>query len=97
MVFKCGRRPCACRVLDPAILMMKSTKNRDCDQLTERLDRSKSWHIFVQRQVRSQSVVVVSVSFQDPTQVVLAQDHDVIQGLPTDRANQPLCIAILPG
>ncbi len=41
-------------------------------------------------------VVVGSIGFVDPAQVVLAQDHDVIQALPTDRADQPLRMPTLP-
>src|SRR4029453_4089635 len=42
-------------------------------------------------------VVVGSVGHEDPAQVALAQDHDVIQALPADRADQPFRMAILPG
>jgi hypothetical protein len=30
------------------------------------------------------------------TQALLSEDDDVVKALPTDRANQTLCIAILP-
>jgi hypothetical protein len=40
-------------------------------------------------------VIVGGVGLEDPAQVALAQDHDVIQALPTDRADQPLRMPIL--
>jgi hypothetical protein len=73
--------------------MMKPTEDRAGDELTEPLDWSMSWRIFAHRQVRSRSVVIGSIGFQDSAQMVLAQDHDVIQALPTDRADQPLGMA----
>lgn len=75
---------------------MKSTKNRLCGGLTELLDQSTGRRIFAQRQVRSESAVVVGVRFHDPTQVALAQDHDMVQAFPTDRADHSLRMAVLP-
>ena len=42
------------------------------------------------------TVVVRSINLEDLTEVGLAKDHDVIQTLSTDRAGQPLRMAILP-
>jgi hypothetical protein len=36
------------------------------------------------------------MDLEDLAQMVLAKDHDVIQALPTDRANQPLGVSVLP-
>src|SRR5580692_3612825 len=47
--------------------------------------------------MRSETVVIVSVGFQDPTQMRLATDDCVIEALATDRSDQPLGKAILPG
>src|SRR5688500_15056793 len=41
-------------------------------------------------------VVVASVGRKDPAQMGFTEDNDVIQALPTDRADQPLGIPILP-
>jgi class 3 adenylate cyclase len=40
--------------------------------------------------MRSESVVAGSIGFKDSAQVVFAQDHQVVQALPTDRTDQPL-------
>jgi hypothetical protein len=47
--------------------------------------------------MRSTFVIVGNIGFEDAAQVFLAEDHDVVQALRTDRANQPLRVAILPG
>src|SRR5450759_76263 len=46
--------------------------------------------------MRSNAVVIVRIVFQNPTQMFLAQDNDVVQTLAPDRSDQPLGKAILP-
>jgi hypothetical protein len=76
---------------------MKSTEDGPCNDLPASFDRENQRRILGQLQIRSTMVVVGSISFEDPPQVVFAQDHDVIQTLPTDRTDQPLPMLILPG
>jgi hypothetical protein len=40
--------------------------------------------------------VIVGITLQNPTQVRLAKDDDVIKALAPDRSDQPFCEAILP-
>src|ERR1700674_4361534 len=47
--------------------------------------------------MRSDAVVIVGVGFQDPTQMDLAQDNDVVHTFTPDRSDQPFGKAILPG
>jgi hypothetical protein len=47
--------------------------------------------------MRSDSVVVAGVRFQDATQMRLAQDNHMIDALSPDRANQPFSKAMLTG
>jgi hypothetical protein len=47
--------------------------------------------------MRSETVVIVGVGFQDPTQMRLATDDCVIETLATDRSDQPFGKAVLPG
>src|SRR6266849_4044310 len=47
--------------------------------------------------MRSDAIVIVGVGFQDPTQMHLAQDNDVVHTLAPDRSDQPFGKAILPG
>ena len=44
----------------------------------------------------SDAVVVVSVRFQNPAQMRLAQDNHMIDALAPDRSDQPFGKAILP-
>src|SRR5712671_694931 len=46
--------------------------------------------------MRSDAIVIVGVGFQDPTQMHLAHDNDVVQTLSPDRSDQPFGKAILP-
>src|SRR5580704_6103579 len=47
--------------------------------------------------MRSETVIIVGVGFQDPTQMRLAQDDDVVHTLTPDRSDQPFGKAVLPG
>src|SRR5271168_2832759 len=46
--------------------------------------------------MRSDAIIIAGVGFQDPTQMHLAQDNDVVQTLTPDRSDQPFGKAILP-
>src|SRR3979490_1921560 len=46
--------------------------------------------------MRSDAIVIVGVGFQDPTQMHLAQDNDVVHTFTPDRSDQPLDKPILP-
>jgi arginase family enzyme len=53
--------------------------------------------VFGQRSVGPEFVVVVGIRGQDPTQVRVAPDHDVVQALSPDRADESFDVSILPG
>ena len=42
-------------------------------------------------------VVVGGIGLEDPARMDFVQDHDVIQALPADRADQPFGMSVLPG
>src|SRR5260370_23749939 len=46
--------------------------------------------------MRSDAMVIFGVRFQDPTQMHLAQDNDVVHTFTPDRSDQPFGKAILP-
>src|SRR5664279_6549740 len=46
--------------------------------------------------MRSHAVIIVRIVFQNPTQMLLAQDNDVFQRLAPDRSDQPFGKAVLP-
>ena len=52
--------------------------------------------ILAQGKVWPVIVVITGVGLEDPAQVVLAQDDDVVQALPSDRSDQSLDMAVLP-
>src|ERR1700722_15344821 len=47
--------------------------------------------------MRSDGIIIVGVGFQDPAQMRLAQDNDVVHTFTPDRSDQPFGKAILPG
>jgi hypothetical protein len=47
--------------------------------------------------MRSEFVVVAGVARKDPAQMALAEDDDVIEAFPADRADQSLRMPVLPG
>jgi hypothetical protein len=66
-----------------------------CSDLAGPLDWTNQRRIFGQGEMWPNMVVVGRVGLEDPAQVALSQDHDVIQALPTDRADHlsvwPFC------
>src|SRR5262245_20800790 len=70
--------------------MMKSAEDRSSNDLTEPLDRATCRCILGQSKMRPNMVVVGSIGLEHSAQVVFTQDHDVIEALPTNRADQPL-------
>src|SRR6266853_2801541 len=88
---------CACRKLHPAVLMMKSAEDRSRCDLAVPMDRPTGRRILTQRQMRSEFVVISCVGRKYPTQMGVAEDDDVIEAFPADRADQPLCMPVLPG
>ena len=63
--------------------MMKSAEDGLCSDVTEPLDGTKQRRILGQSKMWPDMVVVGSIGLEDPAQVALAQDHDVIRALPT--------------
>src|SRR5258708_971418 len=59
-------------------------------------NRARSGRILIQGQVSPRLIIVASVRFQDPAQMCLAQDNDVVHTFTPDRSDQPFDKAILP-
>jgi hypothetical protein len=60
---------------------MKPAEDGPCIDLAELLDGRNQRRILGQRQMRPNMVVVGSIGLEDLAQMVLAEDHDVIQAL----------------
>jgi hypothetical protein len=76
--------------------MMKSAEDRVSSELAEPSNQPIARRILVQGQMRSDSVVVAGVGRKDPAQMSLAEDDDVIEAFPADRADQSLRMPVLP-
>ena len=79
------------------VVVMKSAQNGARPDHTGSLNRARKGRIFVQGQVCSRLIMVVSIRFQKPAQMCLAQDNDVVHTFTPDRSDQPFDKAILRG
>jgi len=77
--------------------MMKATQDWQSIDLAEPLRRPMARRILVKRQMRSDFVVIPGVGRKNPAQMGVAEDDDVIEAFPADRADQSLRMPILPG
>jgi hypothetical protein len=73
---------CACRKLNPAVLMMKSAEDRPRCDLPVPVDRPMGRRILTQRQMRPEFVVIADVGCKDLAQMGFAKDDDVIRDIP---------------
>ena len=78
-------------------MMMKSAEDRPSSDLADPLDRPMARRILTHRQMRPEFVVIPCIGRKYPTQTGVAEDDDVIEAFPADRANQPLRMPVLPG
>jgi len=84
------------RKLDPAILVMKAAKDRlACDD-AEALNRPVEWGILVQRAMNARFIIICGIPAEDPAQVRLHENDHVVETFPSDRADQPLDVRVLP-
>ena len=77
-------------------MMMKSAEDRPRNEVAEPLNGPTVRRILVQRQMRSVFVVITDVGTKNSTQVSVAEDDDVIEAFPADRAEQSLRMPVLP-
>jgi len=78
-------------------MMMKSAEDWLSGDLADPLDRPMARRILIQGQMRSEFVVIPDVGGKDLTQMGVAEDDDVIEAFPPDRADQSLRMSVLPG
>ena len=77
--------------------MMKSAENPSRGDVAEAMNGTTGRRILGKGEMRPELVVIVGVGGKDPAQVTFAEDDDVIEAFPADRANQPLRKPVLPG
>jgi hypothetical protein len=54
------------------------------------------WRILVQGKVCSRAVVIGHIRNEEVTQMPLAEDDDMVETFPPDRADQPFRMSVLP-
>ena len=86
-LFAPNRDPCAYQILHPTVFMVKAAEDRSRDNLAEPLDRPLARRIFGDGQMCPYPIVVGSISRENPAQMDLAEDDDVIEAFPADRAD----------
>jgi hypothetical protein len=77
-------------------LVVKAAEDGSWCDSAETLDCSMKRGVIGQRSVGSEFVVIGGIRGQDAPQVRFAQNHDMVQALSPDRANQPFDVSILP-
>jgi hypothetical protein len=60
------------------------------------MDGSPDWHILVQGEVSSALIVVARITPQQMAQMLLAEHDDMVKAVPSDRADRPFAISVLP-
>ena len=87
------------RAIQPPVLatMMEAAHFRQRHDLAHagRVDRSRLRRVLAQRQMSARPMVVGEVGLQDPVQVLLTEDNDVIEAFSTDRAHEAFGIWVL--
>jgi hypothetical protein len=61
------------------------------------LDGSSKRRVLAQPQVGARIVVIERIQRQDLSQMLFAEDQDMIQAVPPERSDQALNVWILPG
>jgi len=81
------------------VAMVQTTDLRNCDHLPSggRMNWTRSRALLQQRQMRTGSMVVVSVRGEDTTQMAFVKDDEVVETLAPNRPGHSLDIRILPG
>ena len=77
--------------------MMQSTEDRPCNDLAVSLHGPMARRSLEQGQMRPGFIVIAGVGSEDPAQMGLAEDDDMIEAFAADRADQSLHMPVLPG
>jgi hypothetical protein len=76
--------------------MMKASQDRLASDDADALNRSMERGIFVERAMNSRPIIIGNILPKDPTQMRLPKHDHVVETFPSDRADQPLGVRILP-
>src|SRR6266704_5686103 len=87
---------CVYRKLDSAIMVVKAAEDGRRYDVAPALDGSMDRRILVEGPMSPQLVIVGSILPQNPAQMGLAQDDNMVYTLAPDRSDQPFGKAVLP-
>jgi hypothetical protein len=76
---------------------MESTEKRDGCERSSDLHGTTKRRVLSESQMGTSPIVIVGVGSEDPTQMGLAQDQDMVEALSPDRADEPFNGSVLPG
>ena len=88
MAIEPGSRVCT-ENSDSGVLVMQSADERIRHDAPDRLNGTRHPRVLVQGTMCSRFIVVAGIRAQDPAQVLLAEDHEMVDALAADWANQP--------
>ena len=93
-----ARKPPTVASSSPLVTVMQSADLRDGNHATTpRLSLPRDGRVALQREMGPDAVVVGDVCHQNPPQVPLAEHDQVVEALPTNRADGALREMVLPG
>ena len=87
---------CVYRKLNPGIVVMESAEDGERFDTSDSLDLARDRRIFVKRPMRSDFVIIARIGSQDPAEMRLTKNDDMIEALAADRPDQSFGKAILP-
>src|SRR5919109_1770439 len=92
-------RQVSARVITPLIVMMQPTYFWDFPDQSKlwSLDRPRHRTTHIQRPVRAPVMIILRVPSQEPSQMSLVQDDDMVQAVTADTPDEPFDIGVLPG
>ena len=87
---------CPYRKLNPNVVMMKPAENGERFDASVLPNHAGNGRIFVQRPMSADFIIAVRIRLQNPTQMRLAKDDQVINAFATDRPDKSFGKSVLP-
>ena len=76
---------------------MESTEKGDGRERSSDLHGTAKRGVLSECKMGTGAIVIVGVGSEDPVQMSLAQDQDMVQAFSPDRADEPFSVSVLPG
>src|SRR5260370_6711400 len=88
---------CAYHLCHPDVFVMESTEKGDGRERSSDLHGTAKRGVLSECKMGTGAIVIVGVGSEDPVQMGLAQDQDMVQAFSPDRADEPFYVSVLPG